>query len=261
MLFRRDDFLTDLRTCLSPETGSPWRKALYSPLLHNALLAISLGFLDDPALSPINVRSHFAAHAARFLQAELERPMISTIYGLILLARFHGAASANELGYMYSGMALRCAQSSECTWSDKSAHKPVGLGIDCTAFVKRGLISAETKESRDRAFYTCFVLDKWGPSRARPHKLTCRLWSFHAGRTAVLTMPVHQINLLDIPTASLRDDVDGGMQNPLEGSGSAGSGLTSDKRSWSSTTFRETVKLCHIAERILKTAVSFAQGF
>ena len=113
MLFPRDLFHRDMRDCLSRGTISDWRKAHYSPLLHNAMLATSLGFLDDPVMRAIDVRRQYAAHGARFLHAEMERPMISTIYGLILLARFYGATSASELGYMYSGMALRCAQSSE----------------------------------------------------------------------------------------------------------------------------------------------------
>ena len=133
----------------------------------------------------------------------------------------------------------------------------MGLGIDCTAFIERGLISAETKEVRDRAFYTCFVLDKSVTNLiTRSQAEVRRLWSFHAGRAAVLTMPVHQINMFGAPSASMQDDVAASIGQGPSLPDPARNSLTGDDRSWQSTTFRETVKLCHIAERILKTAVS-----
>jgi hypothetical protein len=36
----------------------------------------------------------------------------------------------------------------------------VGLNVDCSRFVKRGLISEDTKNDRDHTFYVCYVQDK-----------------------------------------------------------------------------------------------------
>jgi hypothetical protein len=41
----------------------------------------------------------------------------------------------------------------------------VGLGINCSSWVERGLISEETRRARDRVFYMAYIQDKYVPGR------------------------------------------------------------------------------------------------
>ena len=112
-MLEQKDFEQDMRSCLSTNNPQMWRKSYYSPLLHNAILANAVGLLNDPSLNTIAIRDQFANQAVNQVHSEMQRPMISTIYGLVFLARFYGSSSPSELGYMYSGLALRCSQSCE----------------------------------------------------------------------------------------------------------------------------------------------------
>lgn len=95
-------FRTDMRSCLSSSDG-PVRTQNYSPLLHNAILAVGLRlwqgdqvqpfpdlvFIKDGTLqvSDAEMASVICYHQARtFVETEAERPMLSTIRGLLLVA-------------------------------------------------------------------------------------------------------------------------------------------------------------------------------
>jgi hypothetical protein len=73
-------------------------------MLHNALIAPALAFLDDPRFSDFKTRQHFAEKAKSFLDAECQEPNISMVQALSLIGSFHTSQGDHTLGYMYFGM-------------------------------------------------------------------------------------------------------------------------------------------------------------
>lgn len=95
-------FRSDMRTCLSTPDG-PFRTQNYSPLLHNAILAVGLRLWQGDQVQPfpelvvikdgiLQVSDAEMAsvicynHSRSFVETEAERPMLSTIRGLLLIA-------------------------------------------------------------------------------------------------------------------------------------------------------------------------------
>ena len=148
-----------METCLRDNLV---RRAHYSPLLHNAVLSLGLAYSDDPNLAGNEYRKRFAAEAVKYINSEAERPLISTVLGLLALGNFFCSSGLSGLGYLYSGMALRSAQTRKLPTprSTVADNVSVGLGIDCSAFVRRALVTPEVKATRDLVFYACFVQDK-----------------------------------------------------------------------------------------------------
>jgi hypothetical protein len=92
----------------------PEKTAHYSPLLHNAILAIGFGLSDDPRLRQLETRNIFARQAKGFLDYEGMNPNVATVQGLAHLASFHSLNAEHNLGWLYIGMASRCAYAREC---------------------------------------------------------------------------------------------------------------------------------------------------
>lgn len=92
------------------------RSNFYSPLLHNALIALAHVFPSPYGLttdSSISLGDSFAARAVECIADELERPMLSGVQGLMLLSTYNSANGRMNTGYAYFGMAMRMADSRE----------------------------------------------------------------------------------------------------------------------------------------------------
>ncbi|KAG6831081.1 hypothetical protein H0H87_006197 [Tephrocybe sp. NHM501043] len=142
-----DLFLRDMYQALSaPRSQPPSKTAHYSPMLHNALLAVATAFSDDPRIRDLRARHAFATLAKSYVEAECQQPNISVVHGLSTLGSYHSGLGEQTLGYLYF----------------------VGLSIDCSAWVKSGLITENDMFDRNWAFWTIFTQD------------AC--WSLYVGR-------------------------------------------------------------------------------
>jgi hypothetical protein len=98
-------FQRDMHRCLSlPSSLSPLKTAHYSPMLHNALLAVATAFSDDPTIKDPHTRQLFANKAKSYLEDECERPKLSAMTALSILANYHSSENHATLGYIYFGM-------------------------------------------------------------------------------------------------------------------------------------------------------------
>ncbi|KAM5530856.1 hypothetical protein V8D89_015474 [Ganoderma adspersum] len=149
-------FLRDMHRALSlaPTTPTP-RTAHYSPMLHNATLALACSYADDPMLKDIRCRRMFANKAKKYIESDCEKPTIAIITALSILAIFHSVCGEQSLAYLYLGMAGRMSQS-------------LGLKTDCSPWVKSGLITQEDMSDRNWSYWTIFTQDI--------------LWSLYVGR-------------------------------------------------------------------------------
>ena len=91
-------------SCLSWNGNPPSRTSYYSPMLHNAILSVAANYCEDYRLGTEDRGRLFAAKAVECIGDEGERPMLSTISALMLLASYHSGNAKHSLGYMYSGM-------------------------------------------------------------------------------------------------------------------------------------------------------------
>ncbi|TBU44341.1 hypothetical protein BD309DRAFT_1080110 [Dichomitus squalens] len=154
-------FLRDMHRALSvPPTPQPPRSAHYSPMLHNAALALACSYSDDPVLKDIRSRRLFATRAKKYIEGECQKPTIALVTALGTLALFHSVCGEQSLGYLYFGMAGRMSQS-------------LGLKIDCSPWVKQGLITQEDMLDRNWSYWTIFNQDI--------------LWSLYVGRECCVT--------------------------------------------------------------------------
>ncbi|KAG6918313.1 hypothetical protein DXG01_015405 [Tephrocybe rancida] len=142
-----DLFLRDMYHTLStPRSQTPPKTAHYSPMLHNALMAVATAFSDDPRIRDHKARQAFATLAKSYVEAECQQPNISVVHGLSTLGSYHSGLGEQTLGYLYF----------------------VGLSIDCSAWVRSGLITENDMFDRNWAFWTIFTQD------------VC--WSLYVGR-------------------------------------------------------------------------------
>jgi hypothetical protein len=149
-------FQRDMHRCLSlPSSLSPLKTAHYSPMLHNALLAVATAFSDDPAIKDPLTRQQFADKAKSYLEDECERPKLSAMTALSILANYHSSENHATLGYIYFGICARMSQA-------------LGLGIDCSPWVEAGLITHAGMMDRNWALWTTFCQDT--------------TWSLYVGR-------------------------------------------------------------------------------
>jgi hypothetical protein len=84
------------------------RTAYYSPLLHLAILAIGVMYLDNRSYSDRELISDsFARIAATYFEEEIEAAKLSGVIGLMLLGTYHAGHARQSLGYIYSGTGMR----------------------------------------------------------------------------------------------------------------------------------------------------------
>ncbi|KAJ3517066.1 hypothetical protein NLJ89_g732 [Agrocybe chaxingu] len=156
-------FLRDMYRALSTPRGDPAPKTPhYSPMLHNALVALALAFLDDPQFRDLKARQYFANTAKSFIEAECQKPNLSVVHALSILASFHSSQGDQTLGYMYFGMSARMSQA-------------LGLNVDCADWVKLGLIEEPDRLDRHWTSWTTFTQD------------VC--WSLYVGRDFCVAAP------------------------------------------------------------------------
>ena len=97
-------FLRDMYRALSiPPTQTPPKTPHYSPMLHNALVALALAFSDEP-FNDFKTRQIYAIAAKSFIEAECRKPNLSVVHALSVLASYHSSQGDQTLGYMYFGM-------------------------------------------------------------------------------------------------------------------------------------------------------------
>jgi len=98
-------FLRDMYRALSvPPSQTPPKTPHYSPMLHNALVALALAFLDDPKFTDLKSRQYFANTAKSFIEAECQKPNLSVVHALSVLSSFHSSQGDQTLGYLYFGL-------------------------------------------------------------------------------------------------------------------------------------------------------------
>jgi hypothetical protein len=85
----------------------------YSPMLHNAILAIALAYSDDPVLSSKSTRQRCIEQAKSTLELECSRPSLSCVQALAYIASFYSGEGEQTLGYLYFGMSIRMSQACE----------------------------------------------------------------------------------------------------------------------------------------------------
>ena len=72
-------------------------------MLHNALVALALGFSDEP-FNDFKTRQIYATTAKSFIEGECRKPNLSVVHALSVLASYHSSQGDQTLGYMYFGM-------------------------------------------------------------------------------------------------------------------------------------------------------------
>lgn len=158
-------FLRDMHRCLTiPSASQPLKTAHYSPMLHNALLAVATAFSDDPVIKEPATRQRYADKAKSLLEDECELPKLSAMTGLSILANYYSSTNHPTLGYIYFGISARMSQA-------------LGLGIDCSPWVEAGLITHAGMLDRNWALWATFCQDT--------------TWSLYVGREFCTTSSVN----------------------------------------------------------------------
>ncbi|KAI0076969.1 hypothetical protein K474DRAFT_1561411, partial [Panus rudis PR-1116 ss-1] len=149
-------FIRDMRRTLSlPVSQPPPKSSHYSPMLHNSILSIALGYSSDPKIRDKRFRSLFADKAKGYIEQDCEKPSIPAVMSLSLIASYHALNGEQGLGYLYFGMSGRVAQA-------------LGLSVDCTPWVKSGMIKPEDALDRQWAYWGTVTQDVF--------------WSLYVGR-------------------------------------------------------------------------------
>jgi len=149
-------FQRDMHRCLTmPSSSPPLKTAHYSPMLHNALLAVATAFSDNPAIKDPATRRLYADKARSCLESECELPKLSAMTALSILANYHSSTNHPTLGYIYFGISARMSQA-------------LGLGIDCSPWVEARLITEAGMLDRNWALWATFCQDT--------------TWSLYVGR-------------------------------------------------------------------------------
>ncbi|KAJ7056964.1 hypothetical protein C8F01DRAFT_1256905 [Mycena amicta] len=140
-------FFRDMHRALSvPRGRAPPRTAWYSPMLHNAMLAICSIFSDDPFIQDPKTRQCFADAAKRCLENECKKPEVSLVHALAFLGTFYANLGDRIMGDLYAGMSSRMCMS-------------LGVGFDSTDWVSSGLITHDEMVGRNWAHWTIFCVE------------------------------------------------------------------------------------------------------
>lgn len=116
-------FFRDMQRALTLPASAPIPRAShYSPMLHNAILALATAFSDDPVVHHIEFRRQFAGRAKSHIEKDCLTPNVCTVAALSLIATFHSSRGEQSLGYLYAGMGGRMTQARELLFA---THPPV----------------------------------------------------------------------------------------------------------------------------------------
>ncbi|KAF7360375.1 Zn(2)-C6 fungal-type domain-containing protein [Mycena venus] len=138
-------FLRDMYRALSvPHSEEPPRTLHYSPMLHNAILCLSLAFSDEPYLRDPKTRLCFAT-AAKTLHAYTKADL-STVQAMNFLGSFYSDIGERIPAELYIGMSSRLSMT-------------LGLGLDATPWAEAGLIEFDEIRWRNWSYWTLFCMD------------------------------------------------------------------------------------------------------
>lgn len=102
-------FMRDMQRALTlPPSATIPRLTHYSPMLHNALLALATAYSDDPAMQRIEFRRIFARRAKSYIEKDALTPNVCFVSALSLLSTFHSSRGEQSLGYLYAGAQCEC---------------------------------------------------------------------------------------------------------------------------------------------------------
>lgn len=97
--------MRDMHRALSIPSGeTPPKSTHYSPMLHNAILALATAFSDNPSIRNNRMRDCFARKAKEYIEIECPRPNLSVVNALNALASYHSSLGEQSLGYLYFGV-------------------------------------------------------------------------------------------------------------------------------------------------------------
>lgn len=97
-------FLRDMYRALSVPKNQPVpHQPHYSPMLHNAILALGTGFSDDPAIRNLKSRTYFLEKAKSYIEEECSKPRLCVVQALSLIGGFHSSQGDQTLGYVFFG--------------------------------------------------------------------------------------------------------------------------------------------------------------
>ncbi|KAJ7159997.1 fungal-specific transcription factor domain-containing protein [Mycena crocata] len=140
-------FLRDMHRALrGPRSQLPPRTPHYSPMLHNALLAVSAIYSDNPYLRAPKTRQYFVNVALDRLQADCRKPDLSLVQSFAFLGTYYVDLGDRIMGDLFCGMSSRISMS-------------LGLSVDSTTWVKCGLITHDEMRERNWAHWSVFSLD------------------------------------------------------------------------------------------------------
>ncbi|KAF7360528.1 Zn(2)-C6 fungal-type domain-containing protein [Mycena venus] len=143
-------FLRDMYRALSvPRSEEPPRTPHYSPMLHNAILSLSLAFSDDPYLRDPKTRLCFATAAKSLHELnEYTKADLSTVQAMAFLSRgsFYSDFGERITAELYFGMGTRLGMT-------------LGLGLDATPWAEAGLIEIDEIKWRNWSYWTLFCVD------------------------------------------------------------------------------------------------------
>ncbi|KAJ6071138.1 hypothetical protein N7499_009152 [Penicillium canescens] len=113
--------------------------AAYAPKYHPELVTF-----------PRSLPEFFGDRARVLLECEFEHPSLSTIQSLVLVSNHEASRTRDTRGWLYSGMAMRLAFD-------------LGLHLDMTPYVEKGIISVEECNTRRTIFWAAYINELfWG---------------------------------------------------------------------------------------------------
>ena len=89
------------------------RTSYYSPVLHNAILAVACELSDDPRAGNKEVGATLLRASQHELFVEGDRPTLSTVQGVLLIGHYFTCIGKHGLGYFYTGIAIRMCHTRE----------------------------------------------------------------------------------------------------------------------------------------------------
>ncbi|KAL2834029.1 fungal-specific transcription factor domain-containing protein [Aspergillus pseudoustus] len=128
----------------------------WSPLLHLCILAVGSRYSESTQvrskLDDSNTAGMiFLEQAKYYLQAEVEKPSLTTIQALAIIGMFYIAIGADATGWLYHGMANRLVLD-------------MGLNLDPAGFEETRLLSHREIQLRRQIYWTLYCHDKWSSS-------------------------------------------------------------------------------------------------
>lgn len=79
----------------------------YSPLLHNMILAVGLGFADEEHLRALVTRRLFMQEGDKHLNRECANPSVATVQALAIRGSFMSTMGDYSIGWVHHGLANR----------------------------------------------------------------------------------------------------------------------------------------------------------